>query len=108
MNVPSAMEVVYLLILLMAVAIMLVQWRLLEIVKRLSAVSRVDAKLDVLLKHAGIEYDPYKNLPPQVIDAVRRGKKIEAIKRYRESTGVGLKEAKDFIEEVQRRAGVGT
>ena len=27
-----------------------------------------------------------------------RGDKIEAIKRYRERTGVGLKEAKDFVE----------
>jgi ribosomal protein L7/L12 len=31
------------------------------------------------------------------------GKKIRAIKYYREATGVGLKEAKDFVEEVQRR-----
>jgi len=44
----------------------------------------------------------------EVIDAVRRGNKVEAIKRYRENSGVSLKQAKDFIEEVQRRAGVGT
>jgi ribosomal protein L7/L12 len=25
---------------------------------------------------------------------------------YRQSTGVGLKEAKDFVEEVERRAGL--
>jgi hypothetical protein len=52
-----------------------------------------DAKLDLLLKHAGIEYNPYTNLPPSVIDALKRGKKIEAIKRYRDATSVGLKEA---------------
>ncbi|NBT63336.1 MAG: hypothetical protein EBT02_16380, partial [Planctomycetia bacterium] len=34
----------------------------------------------------------------QLIELVRAGKKIEAIKLYRESTGVGLKEAKDFVE----------
>jgi hypothetical protein len=54
------------------------------------------------LKHAGIEYTPYTNLPPNVIDALRRGKKIEAIKHYRNATSVSLKEAKDVIEDVQR------
>jgi hypothetical protein len=38
---------------------------------------------------------------------VLEDQKIKAIKLYRQSTGVGLKEAKEFIEEVQRRAGVG-
>jgi hypothetical protein len=64
-------------------------------------------KLDLLLKHSGLEYDPYKNLPRAVVEAVQNGKKNEAIKRYREATAVGLKEAKNFIEEVQRRGGVG-
>lgn len=104
----SAMEVVYVLILLIVLVSMLIQWRLLDILKRVGAISRLDTKLDLLLKHAGIEYDPYTNLPLEVVDAVKRGNKIEAIKRYRESTGVALKEAKDLIEEVQRRAGVGS
>lgn len=34
----------------------------------------------------------------EVQDLVRRGKKIQAIKVYREHTGVGLKEAKDAVE----------
>ncbi len=33
-----------------------------------------------------------------VLDLVHRGAKIEAIKQYREETGVGLKEAKDFVD----------
>ncbi len=33
-----------------------------------------------------------------VLDLVRRGDKIQAIKQYRDETGVGLKEAKDFVE----------
>ena len=108
MNAPRVMEVIYVLILLTVLVSMLIQWRLLDILKRLSALSRLDTKLDLLLKQAGIEYDPYTNLPLDVVDAVKRGNKIGAIKRYRERTGVGLKEAKDLIEEVQRRAGVGT
>jgi ribosomal protein L7/L12 len=73
--------------------------------QRLRAISRIDAKLDLLLKHAGVEYNPYSDVPPNVMGALKRGKKIEAIKIYRNATKVSLKEAKDFIEEVQRVTG---
>jgi ribosomal protein L7/L12 len=33
-----------------------------------------------------------------VLDLVRQGNKIAAIKQYREETGVGLREAKDAID----------
>jgi hypothetical protein len=33
-----------------------------------------------------------------MIDALLKGRKIEAIKIYRDATGEGLKEAKEFIE----------
>ena len=39
-------------------------------------------------------------IPADIVDLVRAGNKIEAIKRYRELTGVGLKEAKDAIDEI--------
>jgi hypothetical protein len=65
--------------------------------------SRVEAKINLLLEHAGIEFDPYKGLPQEVADAVRRGEKIQAIKLYRRATGASLREAKEFIEDVQRR-----
>jgi ribosomal protein L7/L12 len=68
------------------------------------ALSRMEAKLDALLKHEGIQYDPYADLPASVLDALRRGRKIEAIKEYRQASGAGLKEAKEHIEELQRRA----
>lgn len=37
-----------------------------------------------------------------VADLLRAGQKIEAIKRYRELTGVGLKDAKDAVEAMER------
>ena len=37
-----------------------------------------------------------------LMDLVRSGKKIEAIKIYRQRMGVGLKEAKDAIEALER------
>lgn len=37
-------------------------------------------------------------MPPEVIAALGRGHKIEAIKLLRESRGLGLKEAKEAVE----------
>ena len=36
--------------------------------------------------------------PQPLYDAIARGKLIQAIKIYRETTGVGLKEAKDAVD----------
>jgi len=38
------------------------------------------------------------NLPPDAIAALQRGQLVEAIKRTREATGMGLKEAKEAVE----------
>jgi ribosomal protein L7/L12 len=92
-------------VLLLVFLVFLIHQRLAGIENRVGRLSRLEVKIDLLLKHAGVEYDPYKNLPREVVDALQRGEKIQAIKHYRKATGVGLKEAKDFIEDVQRRAG---
>ena len=42
---------------------------------------------------------------PQVLELIQTGQKIEAIKRYRELTGVGLAEAKDAVERVEQGYG---
>jgi hypothetical protein len=78
-------------------------FRLIEMQNRMGPLLyRVDAKLDLLLKQANIKFDPYANIPRDAADAARAGKTIQAIKLYRQSSGVGLKEAKDFIEGFQR------
>lgn len=41
-------------------------------------------------------------------DAMRRGKKIEAIRILREASGMGLKEAKDMIEAMEHLMRSGT
>ncbi|WP_174189582.1 ribosomal protein L7/L12 [Nocardia barduliensis] len=73
-------------------------------------VDALHAKLDLIMAHLGIEAPaPVAPVPavPSVprgdglaeIDAlIMQGKKIQAIKRYRELTGCGLKEAKDAVE----------
>jgi ribosomal protein L7/L12 len=59
---------------------------------------RTEAKVDLLLKQAGLTYDPRANVPPGVLEALRAGQKIEAIRQYRMATGVDLKTAKEFVE----------
>ena len=65
-----------------------------ELTRRLN---RLEDKVDLLLKHAGLEEPPVPR-QDEVVALVRAGKKIEAIKVYREATGVGLVEAKNAVE----------
>jgi hypothetical protein len=78
-----------------------------DVRSRMGALTRVEAKLDLLLKQANVKFDPYAGLQHEIVDALQAGRTIEAIKLYRQSAGVGLKEAKEFIEALQRRAGMG-
>ncbi len=48
--------------------------------------------------------NPRDPLPPGVVEAWRRGEKIEAIKRLRVATGMGLAEAKAALEVLDRGA----
>jgi hypothetical protein len=57
---------------------------------------RLERKVDLILKHLGI--DPNQGVDEKIMELVNAGRKIEAIKLYREQTGVGLKEAKDYVE----------
>lgn len=45
---------------------------------------------------------PATKLPADVVDALQRGKKIEAVRLLRQHTGLGLKDAKDAVD----RAGI--
>jgi hypothetical protein len=84
------------LVALMALGLILlfaIRVRLDGLQSRIAAVTRVEAKL--------IKFDPFAH-----VSELRANRKIEAIKLYRQATGVGLKEAKEFIEEVQRCAGM--
>ena len=49
-----------------------------------------------------------RDLEDEVVSLLEQGQKIEAIKRYHERTGVGLKEAKDAVERMAERCGLAT
>jgi|SRR5687767_3332370 ribosomal protein L7/L12 len=77
--------------------------RLWVLEQRLNRLSRLDAKVDALLKHAGVDFDPFRDVPADVREALERGETILAIKRVRQSTGASLKDAKAFVDEIRRR-----
>jgi hypothetical protein len=63
---------------------------------------RAEAKLDMILKHLGLEYKG-PDTPGGLSDEVKAladdpVKKIAAIKLHREQTGLGLAEAKDAVD----------
>lgn len=69
-----------------------------SVLKMTAAVARMERRIDALVKHAGI--DLHAAALREIEPLVKAGQKIEAIKVYRELTGVGLAEAKDAVEKL--------
>jgi hypothetical protein len=68
--------------------------------RRLAA---VEHQLEVLNERLGIVTP---SPVPGVVEHLRQGRKIAAIKEYRELTGAGLAEAKAAVEEIARNHGI--
>jgi hypothetical protein len=62
------------------------------------ACSRCGARLDEPSDLSSASRD----IEARVLEALRRDHKIEAIKLYREATGAGLRDAKDYVESLAR------
>lgn len=60
---------------------------------------RLDRKLTLIMRFMQIDVNQAVSLSEQAKELARNGDKIGAIKRHRTETGVGLKEAKDAVEE---------
>jgi large subunit ribosomal protein L7/L12 len=71
-------------------------------------IARLERQVDFLHRRLGISPDwalaEDDAFPPELYDFIARGKLIEAIKIYREVTGVGLKEAKDAVDAMAGRS----
>lgn len=75
-----------------------------DVHQRLEAIER---KLDLLLERVGGGVTFEKAVSDRVEEVgrlVEAGKKIQAVKLYRELTGMGLREAKWAVDEMDRRA----
>jgi ribosomal protein L7/L12 len=51
-----------------------------------------------LLKKFDVDYNA--DVDPEVLELAKAGRKIEAIKKFRETNEVSLKDAKQFIEQL--------
>lgn len=66
------------------------------------AVERVERKLDLVIKHLGIEGPAADGVRPEALSEIDRciwsDRRIEAIRLYREETGATLLDAKEWVD----------
>ncbi len=70
-------------------------------------VRNLEDQVEFLYRHLGLTYDP-NSVPtddPRIIEQLKKGNLIEAIKIYRQTYNVGLAEAKKAVEELKARGG---
>ena len=73
---------------LIGIGLALVSIKFTALERRLNRLSRVDAKLDALLKHAGVRFDEYQDVPADVREALDRGE------RFSRSSASGSRQAR--------------
>ena len=72
-----------------------------QLIRKLEArVATLERTVEFLLTRLELQYvdEPPNDVDPDVFALVKAGKKIDAIKLYREKTGADLKTAMTFIE----------
>lgn len=94
----STFSVICIALLVMAVPIVVV-----NVINISYKVESINRKLEMLMKHSGMNLQ--EAALREVQSLMRDGKKIIAIKCYREITGAGLAEAKAAVERMQEGAG---
>ncbi len=63
--------------------------------------AELEAHVAVLSEQAGVPYQPASSeAPAEVVELVRAGENLAAIKRYRELTGATADEARDAIAKI--------
>jgi hypothetical protein len=59
-------------------------------------IARLERKLNAVLEHLGV--DLTTGLTQELRNLIAEGRKIEAVKLYRDQTGCDLRTAKDYVE----------
>jgi ribosomal protein L7/L12 len=80
------------------VGVWLLLWIVISISQIRSDIARININLNKIAKQIGV--------PDTITDELKslllEGKKVEAIKKYRIATGVGLIEAKEYIDSLSK------
>jgi len=66
--------------------------------------ARIERQLALIMQR--LEIEEAEPAMPGVVEQLEQGKKIQAIKVYREQTGAGLAEAKEAVEAMARQRGL--
>lgn len=64
-------------------------------------IRQLEKKIDLILQHLGIEYEE-DTFEARLKYLISLNQKIAAIKELRQKTGMGLREAKDAIETIEK------
>lgn len=77
-----------------------------EILALRARVAELEGRVEYLYEHLGITYIQDRSIgDARVIEMLKKGNKIEAIKIYREIYNVGLAEAKQAVDGMEARLG---
>lgn len=80
------------------VGVWLLLWIVISISQIRADITRINMNVNKIAKQVGV--------PDTITDELKslllEGKKVEAIKKYRIATGVGLIEAKEYIDSLQK------
>ena len=74
-----------------------------EVLELRQQVRKLERQVAFLFEQLGLEYreEPNAGVSPEILDLVRGGETLRAIKLFRKEMGVGLKVAKEFIESIE-------
>lgn len=73
----------------------------------MSRIIKLEQKVSLILRQLGIDEEAVSEAPPddEIARLLIKGNLIEAIKVYRQRTGVGLAEAKTAVEQMKAQLG---
>lgn len=78
-----------------------------EILALRARVAELESRVDFLYNHLGIAFVKDAGMAEaRVVEMLKRGNKIEAIKIYREIYNCGLAEAKQAVDGIEARLGL--
>ena len=63
--------------------------------------SRTNYKMDKKISEIGAQVTVSDDIQSELRNLIAKGKEIKAIKKYRMVTGVGLKEAKEYVDNMK-------
>lgn len=73
-------------------------WIISSISQMRSDITRININLNKIAEQVGVP----DTITDELKSLILEGKKIEAIKKYRIATGLGLKEAKEYIDSLSK------